>query len=148
MIRREILDKHDIKFTSGVHIGEDILFWIAVAKKGQIDGIDEILTSVRVHDTNAANNISALIQAKKSFINRALIPDVDVSRVKKRIIKSKLEQGLSGLYFADADFFNAVQHILHAIRSCPFRLPMIVTYAGKGVLKKWTRRFLPGKKNM
>ena len=144
MVNRAFLISHNIQFPIEVHIGEDSLFWIAVAKAGLIKGIDKILSSVRISSTSTTNDLLALIQGKKTIMEKALIPDQDMSPLKKCFIKSIFYQKMFIIYFANSDLPNAIQYLLRAIYSCPLRIPIIfatvITLGTKSILKQYKKR--------
>jgi len=139
MVNKAFLISHNIQFPIGVHVGEDSLFWIAVAKTGSIKGIEKILSSVRMSSTSTTNDLLALIQGKKIIMERALIPDQDITPLRKCFVKSILYQKISTTYFANSDLPNAIRYLLNAIYSCPLRIPIIfttvITLGAKSILK-------------
>lgn len=145
MVRGDVLRSFDIKFPSGIHVGEDILFWIEIAKTGKIVGIDKVLASVRMHGSNATDNLPEGIKARKLLMDIALIPDEGISGFKKCVIKSKLWQSMARSYFTNSDWPNASRHVLYAIRDCPFRLGAVITDVAGGVMKSLAKR-ISGKK--
>jgi len=57
MLRKEMLN--DLHFIESVNIGEDIIFWIQIAKQSEIIGIDIPLSRVRRHKHSNTDNIGA-----------------------------------------------------------------------------------------
>lgn len=135
MVRREFIEKHKICFPVGIHVGEDICFWVSCAKHGRIGGLDNPLTRVRMHGANAAMDFTASIRAKKMILNKVLASDMDVGRVRRCMVTSKLWQAVSRVYLFNSKWPDSFRHTLRAIRSCPFRIPIIVLFIGRDFIK-------------
>ena len=120
MIQRCFIEEHAIRFEEGIHTGEDSLFWIAVAKKGRIQGIDTVLTSVRMRAGSTTYNIPKVIDAQKMLLRKEL--GSDLGWIKKSIIKSKVFQNIARSSFSISSFGDAIRYLALSVMICPFRV--------------------------
>lgn len=140
MIRNEFVVKNKLRFPEGMHVGEDIYFWVSVAKYGRIDGLDHLLTQVRMHGANSSSDVYASIKVKKILMEKVLFPDESMGMFRKRVVTSRLWQSISKTYYLKREWSNAFQCTQSAIKSCPVRIFIIVLHIGRYFLKILTGR--------
>lgn len=73
-----------LTFNESIGIGEDTTFWLQVAKRGYIIGIDEPLTTVHAHNSSHAYDVNKQIIGFKNII-RFLLNDEYYSKFDKEI---------------------------------------------------------------
>ena len=73
MIRREAL--RELKFDESVYPGEDLLLWTQLARRGEVLGIQEPLTAVRMHGDNAADDLEKQVETRIYLLRRAMAED-------------------------------------------------------------------------
>lgn len=71
MIHRSLMEE-GFRFPENTHLGSDTLCWVEVARKHEILGIDEPLTTVEWSDQSAAVNLSKLIRGITALRNAYL----------------------------------------------------------------------------
>lgn len=131
MVRKEFVDEHHLRFPVGTHIGEDIFFWVSVAKYGWIEGIDNLLTKVRMHGENASEDFFASINVREMLVEHILTPDGDLSSFRTQHSISRVLQESSKTFYLNCRWSEALWYSQRAIRSCPLRFPVIVFYVGR-----------------
>jgi glycosyltransferase involved in cell wall biosynthesis len=75
MIRKELL--RGMRFPESMRIAEDVLFWIDIAMRYKLMGIDEPLTKVRMHGNNASINADVQLLGYKILLDHDYpFPDI------------------------------------------------------------------------
>lgn len=120
MMQKCFIEEHAVRFEKGVHVGEDSLFWIAVAKNGRLQGIDAVLTSVRMREGSTTYNIPAVVDAQKMLLCKAL--GSDLGWIKRNIVKSKVFQNIARSCFSISSFRDAIRYLVLSVMFCPFRI--------------------------
>ncbi|HPV43747.1 MAG TPA: glycosyltransferase family A protein [Spirochaetota bacterium] len=82
MMRRKLAD--EFRFPETIHIGEDNITWIRIARKYHVHGILEPLTKVRKHDNNAAYNTDKLLEGRRNILEAAFSEDGSLNADFKR----------------------------------------------------------------
>lgn len=77
MVRREALERQDLRFDESVRIGEDIILWIDLARHHEILGIDRAVTKVRVHGQNAFSDPMAQYRGGMEVLRQAFRKDAE-----------------------------------------------------------------------
>ena len=78
MVRRSLLEQHQLRFAEDVHMAEDIELWWAIARGRTIGYIDRPLSSYRMHGTNTTKNIEVLCRDSITVHQRNLARCADV----------------------------------------------------------------------
>ena len=68
MIKKNFLDKYNIKFNEKIHIGEDTCFWLDILQRTSVVGIEEALTKVYVNELSAAYSSVKQIEGLKNIL--------------------------------------------------------------------------------
>lgn len=76
-VRADLLG--DQPFPEHLRVGDDTLLWIALARRTPLLGIDEALTFVRMHETNAGLDPTSQLIAWHSILNIAVPQDPTLS---------------------------------------------------------------------
>lgn len=84
MLDTKWLKTSGIKFNESIGIGEDTIFWLQVAKRNYIIGIDEPLTVVHAHDGSHAYDVNKQMTGFKNII-RFLLNDEYYSKFDQEI---------------------------------------------------------------
>jgi hypothetical protein len=73
MARSEVFARY--RFDEAVTLGEDVLLWIEIARDGEILGIKEPLTKVRIHGENALLDQSKQLEVARFIMARSFAKD-------------------------------------------------------------------------
>jgi len=117
MIRRDVVD--DLHFEELVRLGEDVILWIKIAKKYEINGIDEALTKVRIHGCNAIHNPEKQLIGNKLILKYAFENDVSLSRIFKLKSMSKMYAYIGYLYYADRNIKSCIWFFILSVLYWP-----------------------------
>jgi glycosyltransferase involved in cell wall biosynthesis len=99
MVRKDIVE--GLQFEESVRLGEDVILWINIAKKYEIRGIDEALTNVRIHGSNAIHNLEKQVIGSKLILKYAFRNDSNLSLTFKLKAKSMRYNYIAYLYHSE-----------------------------------------------
>lgn len=99
MLERKLLNDNNFRYDSNLTIGEDTCFWLKIACKVNLLGIDIPLTVVNVNDNSAAYNMKKQIIGLKSILTYVL-NDPELSNFDIEI--SKLARSYFNMVFLDS----------------------------------------------
>lgn len=68
MIKKEFLEKYNLRFNEKIHIGEDTCFWLDILQLTSAIGIEEALTKVYIDESSAAYNVEKQIEGLKNIL--------------------------------------------------------------------------------
>jgi len=77
MLRRNKITH--LMFEETIRISEDIIFWVEISKISAIQGIDQPLSKVRIHDTNVALDHHAQITGFSNIITHSIQKRADLN---------------------------------------------------------------------
>jgi len=118
MIRRNILLSNKLEFNESIDIVEDILLWIQIAKKYELVGIPETLSSVRLHGKNASTDIGSQITSIETII-QYIKTDREISRKKKNEFVSILFYVEGRLFYRNRDIKNSIIYFCKSFLNDP-----------------------------
>lgn len=84
MIKRSFLIKEKLFFDPSLVIGEDTCYWLSIAKKARVLGINQPLTIVNTNSNSAAYNIKKQILGLKTIL-RFVLNDEYLSKFEKSV---------------------------------------------------------------
>ena len=94
MVRRSLLEQHQLRFAEDVHMAEDIELWWAIARGRTIGYIDRPLSSYRMHGTNTTKNIEILCRDSITVHQRNLARCADaLTPIQTRQYERKIADG-------------------------------------------------------
>jgi glycosyltransferase involved in cell wall biosynthesis len=93
VVRRELLG--DEPFRESLRVADDTLLWIDLARRSELLGIDEPLTRVRMHETNAALDPASQLIAWRSILHIALPRDATLSMRKRQHTKTQIHRTIA-----------------------------------------------------
>ena len=106
MLRKDVLDRVG-GFRAEVRIAEDVLLWACIAREGRIVGIDQALTLVRLHGSNAAIDYRAQITGESNIIRYGLARNDQIHWYKRRKLISIKYLNIAAYYLHYRDFTHA-----------------------------------------
>jgi glycosyltransferase involved in cell wall biosynthesis len=106
MIRRKVCVDNHLRFEEKISIAEDLLFWTEFAKRSDILGIDEQLTSVRVHDQSAFSDYQKQIAGYQNIITYGIEKDLLLPQKQKKTLLAGCYGMIFLLYYAEKDIEN------------------------------------------
>jgi glycosyltransferase involved in cell wall biosynthesis len=108
-IRREDIEKHNIRYKRGYSFAADTKFWTDVIKTGKIVNIPEILTLYRIHDTQTSAIALAESGKAAETINHELIQFLFSKLDDNEEIKSVLQKQFIPVMdkLTDLSFFSS-----------------------------------------
>ncbi len=120
MIRSEMIN--NLRFVESVNIGEDIIFWIQLAKKSEILGIDVPLTRVRRHNNCNTDNIEAH-KCLYENVNRYIIAiDKEIPNSLKKKRTAGFYRSIGFKYLSKMDRKSSLQCFFKSILYEPLNL--------------------------
>ena len=86
MIRKSVLDEHDIKYNPAYKYAEDFAFWVEVSKYTEIHNLQQVLLKYRWHDSNVSvthkqTQMECAERIRKSILLELLSNDADVEKL-------------------------------------------------------------------
>ena len=122
MIRSEAI-LENLRFEEDARVGEDIILWTQIAKKSLILGIDEPLTSVRIHGNNAAFDAQAQIIGTMNIIKYSIRRDPAISWVARRELLSSRYTAIALNYLRMNQKGNFFRFTILSFMQNPFVFP-------------------------
>jgi glycosyltransferase involved in cell wall biosynthesis len=95
VVRRELLGERP--FRESLRVADDTLLWIDLARRTQLLGLDEPLTKVRMHESNAALDPESQLIAWRSILAIALPQDRELPITTKRRTIATIHRTIAGL---------------------------------------------------
>lgn len=120
MIRRDLLLIGDFKFEEKVHIAEDLILWSRISRMSKIVGIEEPLTKVRIHGSNASTDPQKQLEATYNIIKYSTKYDNNLSYFFKHKKVAMTFYEIANIYFKKDNYFMALKYALRSFIAWPF----------------------------
>ncbi len=78
MIRKEIIDEHNIRYNDELRLGEDYCFWVDISRHGKITNLKKILVHYRIHESQITNNNA---RRRQSLLYDSLVRRIQINRL-------------------------------------------------------------------
>lgn len=86
MIRKSVLDEHDIKYNPAYKYAEDFAFWAEISKYAEVHNLQQVLLKYRWHDGNVSvthrkTQLECAERIRKSILSELLSNDADIEKL-------------------------------------------------------------------
>ena len=146
MVRREAFDQ-GARFEESLEVGEDIVLWAHISRRSLVVGINEPLTKVRIHGTNAASDPQSQIVGQANLIQCVIRKDRSLSWARRRELESTAYINMAYGYFRLMKPGRLMRFLIRAIITWPVnrRFFEVLDYAVRWVVRgeprdDWGRR--------
>jgi glycosyltransferase involved in cell wall biosynthesis len=120
VVRREAVERDRLSFDESVRLGEDVILWIAIARRHRLLGIDKPLTSVRIHGNNAALDPKAQYLGGITILAHAFRSDPGFGFAYRRRALAEVCLTAAYIYLHRADRIGALGPAIRAAAYWPF----------------------------
>jgi hypothetical protein len=133
MIRSEAV-LENLRFEEDARVGEDIILWTQIARKSLILGIDEPLTSVRIHGNNAAFDAQAQIIGMTNIIDYAIRGNSDLPFVFRQQALSSSYLNIAYNYLLKNEKSQFLRFLVRAVKTWPLNRTLYASLARNSLL--------------
>lgn len=120
IVRRETLVRQGLEFDEAVMIGEDVILWIDVARRHEIEGIDQALTRVRIHGQNASSDPSAQYLGGIAILRHAFRNDAALGFAFRHRALARVCSSAGHLFLRQRETRNALGCFAKGLAYWPF----------------------------
>jgi glycosyltransferase involved in cell wall biosynthesis len=133
MIRSEAV-LENLRFEEDARVGEDIILWIQISRKSLILGIDEPLTSVRIHGNNAAFSPQAQIIGLMNIIEYTIRRNPDLPFVFRQEALSSFYLNIGYNYLRKNEKSQFLRFLVRAVATWPLNCRLYASLAKNSLL--------------
>lgn len=117
MLRKLLCVEKLLCFDERISVAEDLLFWAKIAQTSEILGIDEPLSKVRIHGSNAFYDKNKQITGFLNVIEYGIKQDSYLQPGENKIILSKCYGLISTIFLQESDLKNSLKYSQLSIKS-------------------------------
>ena len=136
IVRKDVFN--EIVFDESIHVAEDVIFWVSVAKISRIMGIDEPLTKVRIHDVNSAFDPQKQIEGIMNILYSGVFKDNNLGLIKRNKLASDHYITIAFLSIKQIQIMKALSYFGLSFLYWPVNLKFFVEFI-KYVIPKSVR---------